>query len=263
MDQLYQRTLESVTRVRRSVADVATSRKRVELQIEQLEHRLDALEDERGVPDDRDRHALVTGQLAGQREEYDRLRGEEKRVTVASMRLQAKVDAFRTRKEATKASWTAAEGAARADQAIERAEAELDEAIAAADGTRLASGRQAADPGRSRSRGRWSCTNCGRVLLARFARESCSPSMIARRTGRSSRTGPRCCWRRGPSKTGCARGTRTRSCSAGPGTGGPGFLRRSRRGSGLRGHSLRGHSLRGHCRRPTKTPDNVIAWICG
>jgi hypothetical protein len=143
LDKMYQRTLENLTMVRRSVADVATSRKRVELQIEQLERRLDSLEDQHGVPGDRDRYAAVAGQLASLREEYDGLRGEEERVTLASMRLQAKVDAFRTRKEATKARWTVAEGVARADQAIELAEAELDEAIAAAGGTRPASGRQA------------------------------------------------------------------------------------------------------------------------
>ena len=43
LDYSYQRQLELLTKVRRGVADVATSRKRVELQVNQLEQQSDKL----------------------------------------------------------------------------------------------------------------------------------------------------------------------------------------------------------------------------
>jgi hypothetical protein len=61
---------------------------------------------------------------------------EEERLTVASQRLQAKVEAFRTRKESIKASLTAAEAAAGAAWA----EAVIDEASADAQGAGSAAG---------------------------------------------------------------------------------------------------------------------------
>src|SRR5229473_3355123 len=46
LDYSYQRQLESLTKVRRGVADVATSRKRVELQMNQLQQSSTKLEDQ-------------------------------------------------------------------------------------------------------------------------------------------------------------------------------------------------------------------------
>ena len=46
LDYSYQRQLEMLTKVRRGVADVATSRKRVELQINQLKTQSDKLTDQ-------------------------------------------------------------------------------------------------------------------------------------------------------------------------------------------------------------------------
>ena len=43
LDYSYQRQLELLTKVRRGVADVATSRKRVELQVNQLQQQSDKL----------------------------------------------------------------------------------------------------------------------------------------------------------------------------------------------------------------------------
>ena len=44
LDYSYQRQLELLSKVRRGVADVATSRKRVELQVKQLEQQADKLQ---------------------------------------------------------------------------------------------------------------------------------------------------------------------------------------------------------------------------
>jgi phage shock protein A/DNA-binding XRE family transcriptional regulator len=119
LDFSYQRQLETLMMVRRGVADVATSRKRIELQIGSLEQQADRLarqrdeaeqagrEDLAGVASSR--AAAVEEQLSDLRRQYLRLTGEEARLTTASQRLQRKVEAFRLRKETLKATYTAAE----------------------------------------------------------------------------------------------------------------------------------------------------------
>jgi len=119
MDLSYQRRLETLTMVRRGVADVATSRKRLELQINSLEQQADGLarqrdEAERAGREDladvaKGRAQAVMDQLTGLRRQYAGLYREEEKLTAASQRLQAKVEAFRTRKETLKATYTAAE----------------------------------------------------------------------------------------------------------------------------------------------------------
>jgi hypothetical protein len=127
LDFSYQRQLEMLTRARRGVADVATTRKRLELQIEKLEDQAARFSDQLGQAlEARDGHladsikarlSLLAGRLADWRGEYANLRDEEERLTVASQRLQFKVDAFRIRKEAIKAAETAAYAAAGVDEA--------------------------------------------------------------------------------------------------------------------------------------------------
>jgi len=119
LDLSYQRQLETLTMVRRGVADVATSRKRLELQINSLEQQADALarqrdEAERAGREDladvaKGRAQAVMDQLTGLRRQYAGLYREEEKLTAASQRLQAKVEAFRTRKETLKATYTATE----------------------------------------------------------------------------------------------------------------------------------------------------------
>ena len=133
LDYSYERQLEMLQRVRRGVADVATSRKRVELQVSQLEQSAaklvrqgqDALDAGRQdlAGDAQTRAAAVQEQLSELRHQLAALRGEEERLTAASQRLQAKVDAFRTRKETIKASYAADE----ASRSVREALAEIGE----------------------------------------------------------------------------------------------------------------------------------------
>jgi phage shock protein A len=128
LDYSYQRQLELLTKVRRGVADVATSRKRVELQMNQLQQQSNKLEDQarkalgmgredlaRGALE---RKASAQGQLNDLQAQYAQLQAEEEKLTVASQRLQAKVDTFRTRKETIKATYTAAEAQTRINEAF-------------------------------------------------------------------------------------------------------------------------------------------------
>ncbi|GII55427.1 phage shock protein A [Planotetraspora thailandica] len=128
LDYSYQRQLELLQKVRRGVADVATSRKRVELQINQLEGQAAKLESQgrqalSAGREDLAREALsrrngVNTQIADLRIQYSNLQGEEEKLTLASQRLQTKVDTFRTKKETIKATYTAAEAQTRINEAF-------------------------------------------------------------------------------------------------------------------------------------------------
>jgi phage shock protein A len=119
LDRSYQHQLEKLTTIRRGVADVATSRKRLELQIVSLEQNADRLARQRGEAERAGREDLaevagsraraVMHQIRDLRREYRGLYREEQKLTAVSQRLQGKVEAFRTRKETLKATYTAAE----------------------------------------------------------------------------------------------------------------------------------------------------------
>jgi len=118
-----QRLLLTLSRARRASADVATSRKRLELRIGELERQAN----ERQAPGGKARDASqvdaagqdqttsdVTEQLADLRRRYADMQAKEQRVHAANRRLFGQVNAFRTSKDAVKAARTAAEEAARA-----------------------------------------------------------------------------------------------------------------------------------------------------
>jgi len=128
LDYSYQTQLELLQKVRRGVADVATSRKRIELQINQLQQSSDKLDRQARdalavgredlARDALTRKAGVQGQMTDLNAQYTSLQGEEEKLTGASQRLQAKVDAFRTKKETIKATYTAAEAQTRINEAF-------------------------------------------------------------------------------------------------------------------------------------------------
>ena len=128
LDYSYQRQIDLLSKVRRGVADVATSRKRVELQINQLEQQSAKLQGqaEKAIGMNREdlaREALtrksgLTAQIEQLKVQYTQLQGEEEKLTLAQQRLQAKVEAFRTRKETIKATYTAAEAQTRINEAL-------------------------------------------------------------------------------------------------------------------------------------------------
>ena len=94
LDYSYQTQLELLQKVRRGVADVATSRKRVELQMNQVQQSADKLDRQArdalaAGREDLAREALtrkagVQGQLTDLRTQYASLQGEEEKLTAAS-----------------------------------------------------------------------------------------------------------------------------------------------------------------------------------
>ena len=128
LDYSYQRQLDLLSKVRRGVADVATSRKRVELQVNQLEQQAAKLtgQAEKAISvgrEDLAREALtrksgLAQQITDLKAQHAQLQGEEEKLTLAQRRLQAKVESFRTRKETIKATYTAAEAQTKIGEAM-------------------------------------------------------------------------------------------------------------------------------------------------
>jgi phage shock protein A len=128
LDYSYKRQLELLTKVRRGVADVATSRKRVELQVAQLQQQSDKLtqQAQKALSMNREdlarealtRKSALTSQMDNLKAQHAQLQGEEEKLTLASQRLQAKVESFRTQKETIKAQYTAAEAQTRINEAF-------------------------------------------------------------------------------------------------------------------------------------------------
>jgi len=104
LDQHYRDQLESLTLLRRRVAQAATLRKDIELQLTKVER-----------PSDR----------AGLQEQFAEAMAAEERLTAESQREQMLLDAFRTRKEVLKAAYTAAE----AVRLIEQAQGAVDDPV--------------------------------------------------------------------------------------------------------------------------------------
>lgn len=118
LDCSYRRQLELLQKVYRGVADVATSRKRLELQINQQEMHADRLHEQarKAMSLEREdlarealtRRSAITTQLKEMQSQHDDLRAEEEKLRQAADSLRTKVEMFRSRKETLKARYNAA-----------------------------------------------------------------------------------------------------------------------------------------------------------
>lgn len=128
LDYSYEKQLELLQKVRRGVADVATSRKRIELQIQSLDQQTNKLTEQAkaalaGGREDLAREALtrksgLQTQIADLQGQLAQLQDQEDKLVAASQQLQAKVEAFRTRKETIKATYSAAEAQTKINEAF-------------------------------------------------------------------------------------------------------------------------------------------------
>jgi len=128
LDYSYEKQLEMLQKVRRGVADVATSKKRLELQAAKLEQSVTKLDQQarqalQAGREDLARTALerkkgVQLQLQDLDAQRAQLQTEQDKLVTAEQRLTAKVEAFRTQKETIKAQYTAAEAQVRIGEAV-------------------------------------------------------------------------------------------------------------------------------------------------
>jgi phage shock protein A len=128
LDLSYERQVEQLTKVRRGVADVATARKRIELQAQGLQKQADKLQGQAKAAlaqgnEDLAREALARRaalgeQLAELKTQHDQITEQEQKLVSTSQTLQARVEQFRTQKETLKATYTAAEAQTKVGEAV-------------------------------------------------------------------------------------------------------------------------------------------------
>ncbi len=128
LDLSYEKQLEQLQKVRRGVADVATARKRIELQAQGLQKQADKLQGqakaalEQGNEDlareALSRRAALGEQLTELKTQHDQISEQEQKLVQTSQELQIRVERFRTQKETLKASYTAAEAQTKVGEAV-------------------------------------------------------------------------------------------------------------------------------------------------
>lgn len=151
LDYSYEKQLDLLQNVKRGVAEVATSKKRLQLQKEKLLLNIQNLESQardavKANREDLARLALerkngITSQIAGLDQQIASLETEQAKLVAAEQRLSTKVEVFRTKKETIKAQYSAAEAQVKISESvsgiseemadigtsIERAESKTDE----------------------------------------------------------------------------------------------------------------------------------------
>jgi phage shock protein A len=127
LDYSYQRQLELQTDVKRGVANVITSRKRLELQKSKLEANIQKLNDQarEAVAAKRDDLAAIAlqrkmdmmNQVESLNQQIQDLQKQEDKLTDTARKLDTKVELFRTEKETIKAQYSAAEATVKIQEA--------------------------------------------------------------------------------------------------------------------------------------------------
>ena len=128
LDYSYQKQLELLQNVKRGVAEVTTSKKRLELQKAKLMKSIEKLEKQardaiRSDREDLARMALerktsLVSQVENLNLEIAELEKEQEKLTAAERRLSTKVEIFRTRKETIKAQYSSAEAQVKINESL-------------------------------------------------------------------------------------------------------------------------------------------------
>jgi phage shock protein A len=118
LDLSYQKQLEALQQARRSVADVLTSEKRLELQADQLTQSIAKLQGQARMAlgqgkEDLARQALTRAQLAqtqldGLTQQITTVKQQEQKLEVTVQKLQARIETFRMQRDTMKAQYQAA-----------------------------------------------------------------------------------------------------------------------------------------------------------
>ena len=127
LDYSYQKQLEQLQNLRRSIADVVTSEKRLELQEAQMQGQIDKLDGQarEALAKNREdlarmalerKQALQT-QIGGFEQQIGQLKDQQQKFVVMEQRLNARIESFRTQKEMVKAQYSAAQAQVRIQEA--------------------------------------------------------------------------------------------------------------------------------------------------
>jgi phage shock protein A len=128
LDLSYDQMLDQLTKVRQALVTVAASRKRIELQEQQLQHSADHLQEQAKAAlavgkEDLAREALqrkatAQGQIDGMEAQHAQLNEEQEKLERTLAALQERVNKFRTQKETLKAQYTAASAEASVNESV-------------------------------------------------------------------------------------------------------------------------------------------------
>lgn len=119
LDYSYEAQLTQLQNVKRGIADVATAKKRLELQYTAQQQQVEKLDGQardalKANREDLAREALtrkaaIQGQLQGLMDSGQQLEAQQQKLVEGEQALSARVEAFRTQKEVIKAQYSAAE----------------------------------------------------------------------------------------------------------------------------------------------------------
>jgi phage shock protein A len=119
LDYSYEEQLRQLQNVKRGIADVATAKKRLELQYTTMQQQMDKLDGQardalKANREDLAREALtrkaaIQGQLDSIMQQGQQLEAQQQRLVEGEKTLSARVESFRTQKEVIKAQYSAAE----------------------------------------------------------------------------------------------------------------------------------------------------------
>src|SRR5512136_408117 len=128
LDLSYEKQLELLQNVKRGVAEVTTSKKRVELQKAKLQMSIDKLDAQarealQSNREDLARKALenkatLQAQAASLDQQIADLNDQQQKLMAAESRLATKVESFRTKKETIKAEYSAAEAQVKVTESV-------------------------------------------------------------------------------------------------------------------------------------------------
>jgi phage shock protein A len=126
LDYSYEQMIDQITRVRQALVDIAASRKRIELQEQQLQRTVAHLQDQaqgalgQGSEDlareALSRKAAAQQQIDGIGAQHQELTEQEQKLEQTLSELQQRVDVFRSKKEVMKARCSAAQASASVDE---------------------------------------------------------------------------------------------------------------------------------------------------
>jgi phage shock protein A len=127
LDYSYEEQLRQLQNVKRGIADVATAKKRLELQYTAMQQQVDKLDGQarEAVKAGREdlardaltRKAAIQGQLQSIMDQGQQLEAQQAKLVEGEKALSAKVESFRTQKEVIKAQYSAAEAQVKISEA--------------------------------------------------------------------------------------------------------------------------------------------------
>jgi phage shock protein A len=119
LDYSYEEQLRQLQNVKRGIADVATAKKRLELQYTSMQQQVDKLDGQAkdALTANREdlarealtRKAAIQGQLDGIMQQGQQLEAQQQKLEAGEKTLSSKIEAFRSQKEVIKAQYSAAE----------------------------------------------------------------------------------------------------------------------------------------------------------